>query len=135
MNEFEYEVTREALRAETPTAQRESATDGQAASTPRRIRLADTRGDLINEISYAEVILDAMNATPGLTLWGRIASIKSSHEQLVEALKEAHATLQDIIDECPTPKLPYGVKIVEIARNALAAHQARQHLAGKTFRE
>lgn len=34
----------------------------------------------------------------------------------IERLREA---LTDIIDECPDPKLPYGLRVVEIAANAL----------------
>ena len=35
----------------------------------------------------------------------------------IAALKVA---LQEIIAECPKPKLPYGIKVVEIAKTALA---------------
>lgn len=37
-------------------------------------------------------------------------------EHKIKLLREA---LQAIIDECPEPKLPYGKKVVEIAKNAL----------------
>lgn len=35
-----------------------------------------TREELLSEIQNAELILDGCGAFPGLTLWGRIASIK-----------------------------------------------------------
>lgn len=35
-----------------------------------------------------------------------------------DALREA---LEAIIDECPKPKLPYGVRVVEIVQAALSA--------------
>lgn len=43
---------------------------------------------------------------------------QTTTERLAEALRE-------IIAECPEPKLPYGRKVVEIARDALAAHEAQ----------
>jgi hypothetical protein len=36
-----------------------------------------TREELLAEIEFAEAILDGCGADEGLTLWGRIASIKS----------------------------------------------------------
>jgi len=43
----------------------------------RRNRNEFTREELLAEIEYAEAILDGCEADEGLTLWGRIASIKS----------------------------------------------------------
>jgi hypothetical protein len=48
--------------------------------TQRRDRSNDSREDLLAEILNAEVILDGMDAKPGLTLWGRIASIKNNQK-------------------------------------------------------
>jgi hypothetical protein len=35
-------------------------------------------------------------------------------------VNDLYEALKAIIDECPNPKLPYGIKIVEIAQQALA---------------
>ncbi len=42
----------------------------------RRDRSHYTLSDALDEIALAEAILDGMKAKPGVTPWGRIASIK-----------------------------------------------------------
>jgi len=39
--------------------------------------------------------------------------------EIADAVRELREALQDIIDECPEPKLPYGKHVVEIAQKAL----------------
>jgi len=36
--------------------------------------------------------------------------------------------LKDIIEECPEPKLPYGIRVVEIATKALKDHSSGGYL-------
>jgi len=47
-----------------------------------------------------------------------IVQAANCHDELVAALK-------DIIEECLNPKLPYGIRIVEIARAAIAKAEAQ----------
>ena len=44
----------------------------------------------------------------------------SVEEKLVKAL-------EDIIEQCPNPKLPYGINVVEIAREAIQAWNTRDN--------
>ncbi len=42
-----------------------------------------------------------------------------ANAHMLAASKEMYEALKAIIEECPNPKLPYGTKVVEIARKAL----------------
>jgi len=51
-----------------------------------------------------------------------IAQIKEAEENYKKIAEQRDLlvkTLQDIIEECPNPKLPYGKKIVALASAAL----------------
>lgn len=39
---------------------------------------------------------------------------------LIAGAKDTYKALKEIIEECPNPKLPYGKKVVEIAKEAIA---------------
>jgi hypothetical protein len=45
-------------------------------------------------------------------------------DRLTAINKELVAALQEIIEECPKPTLPYGLKVVDIAKQALARAEA-----------
>jgi hypothetical protein len=47
-----------------------------------------------------------------------IVQCVNSHDDLLDALRE-------IIAECPDPKLPYGIRVVEIAKAAIEAAEGR----------
>ena len=59
---------------------------------------------------------DEDTGTPGMYVTcveiDRLKQFETDNENLRKALKE-------IIDQCPNPKLPYGISVVEIARKAL----------------
>lgn len=57
----------------------------------------------------------------------RIAVVDTVDDaNLIAAAPEMYEALQAIIDECPNPKLPYGNRIVEIAKQALTKVEGRE---------
>lgn len=45
---------------------------------------------------------------------------------LIAAAPEMYEALKDIIDQCPMPTLPYGRKVVELAKAALAKAEGKE---------
>lgn len=112
MNDFEYEnfeytITREALRAETPTAQRESATEGQAASTP----IPKWRIEKFNPLKDDEaatwgikegetwIVIDLMMGEAN-RIADRYNQAVNNHSRLVETLKKIEAIGMHLTISC-----------------------------------
>ncbi len=47
------------------------------------------------------------------------------NERLLKAAPDLLAALRAIVAECPNPKLPYGARVVEIARAAIARAEGK----------
>ena len=69
-----------------------------------------TREELLAEIEYAEAILDGCGADDGLTLWGRIASIK-------ERLTKRAADLSNAERDCEACQIAEGSHAIDCPDN------------------
>lgn len=84
-----------------------------AHSNPTRLdRSAYTRAEALAEIVLAEAILDGQSALPGVTLWGRIASILPEAALQPMALELTNERLNAMVRDFIARITPSGTRIL-----------------------